>query len=481
MSDSERVHRWATQLHRLQKRPLVVGSVIVGGVLLATLARWAIGGLVDDPNQFTTYYPAVVVATLLGGFWLGTLTAILSAVVAWWMFMPPAYVLTLNESQITAIVVFILVCLLLVAVVTALKAAVDLLLVEIEQRQKAHLAVGQLGSLVESSDDAIITKDLNGVITSWNKGAERVFGYTAEEMVGKPVSLLIPADRPDEEPSILQRLRRGERIEHYETVRRRKSGELIDISLSVSPLADDTGKIVGASKIARDITVRRHAQDMQTLLLGEMRHRINNLFAVTNSLVTLSARSSKTPKEMETAIKERLAALSRAQQLTRPGLIQNEFEIREQATLKGLITAIFAPYAAAGARGPQRIIVTGCDQEVDDRAVTSAALLLHELATNATKYGALSASAGVIHIDCALKEDWLAIIWEERGGPAVIAPPDREGFGGSLARKIIENQFRGRFFNEWNKSGLSIRIEIPREHIGPVKVESSTVESAECV
>ena len=107
-------------------------------------------------------------------------------------------------------------------------------------------------------------------------------------------------------------------------MRRRKSGELIDISLSVSPLADDTGKIVGAAKIARDITVRRHAQEMQTLLLGEMRHRINNLFAVTNSLVTLSARSSKTPKEMETAIKERLAALSRAQQLTRPGLIQNE-------------------------------------------------------------------------------------------------------------------------------------------------------------
>jgi PAS domain S-box-containing protein len=481
MSDSDRVHRWATQLNRLQENRLVVWGAILGAVLLATLARWAISGLVDDRNPFTTYYPAVVVATLLGGFWLGTLTAILSALVAWWMFMPPAFGAGLDESQITAVVIFILVCLLLVAVVTALKAAVDLLLVEIEQRRKAHLAVGQLGSLVESSEDAIITKDLNGIITSWNKGAERIFGYTADEMIGKPVSLLIPADRPDEEPSILQRLRRGERIEHYETVRRRKSGELIDISLSVSPLADDTGKIVGASKIARDITARRHAQEMQTLLLGEMRHRINNLFAVTNSLVTLSARSSKTPKEMETAIKERLAALSRAQQLTRPGLIQNEFAIKEQATLKGLSTAIFAPYAAAGAKGPERIVVTGCDQEVDDRAVTSAALLLHELATNATKYGALSASRGAVHIDCALKEDWIAINWRERGGPPVNGPPDREGFGGNLARKIVENQFRGRFFNEWSKSGLSIRIEIPREYIAPPKAESSTVESAECV
>jgi PAS domain S-box-containing protein len=481
MPDSDRTHRWATQLHRLQQNSLVVWSAILGGVLLATLARWGIGGLVDDRTPFTTYYPAVVVATLLGGFWLGTLTIILSAVVACWIFMPPTFGLALDESQITAIVAFILVCLLLVAVVTALKAAVNLLLVEVDQRRKAHLAIRQLGLLVETSEDAIITKDLNGIITSWNGGAERIFGYTADEMLGKPVSLLIPEDRPDEEPSILQRLRRGERIEHYETVRRRKSGELIDISLSVSPLEDDTGKIVGASKIARDITVRRHAQEMQTLLLGEMRHRINNLFAVTNSLVTLSARSSKTPKEMETAIKERLAALSRAQQLTRPGLIQKEFEIGEQATLKGLIAAIFAPYAAAGSKGPARIMVTGCDQEIDDRAVTSAALLLHELATNATKYGALSASAGVVHIDCSSKEDWLAIHWEERGGPPVNGPPDQVGFGGNLARKIVESQFRGRFFNEWKPSGLSIRIEIPREQITPLKAQSSMVESAECV
>ena len=479
MSPSERVLRWATQLHRLQEKPLVVWSAILGGVLLATLARWAIGGLVDDRTPFTTYYPAVVVATLLGGFWLGTLTSILSAVVAWWIFMPPTFGLALDQSQITSLIAFIFVCLLLVGVVVVLKVAVDLLLVEIDQRRKAHLAIGQLGSLVETSDDAIITKDLDGIITSWNKGAERIFGYTADEVLGKPVSLLIPADRTDEEPSILQRLRRGERIEHYETVRRRKSGELIDISLSVSPLADDKGKIVGASKIARDITARRHAQEMQTLLLGEMRHRINNLFAVTNSLVTISARSSKTPKEMETAVKERLAALSRAQQLTRPGLIQEELEIREQATLKGLIKAIFAPYGAADSKAPERIIVTGCDEDIDDRAVTSAALLLHELATNATKYGALSASTGVVHIDCSSKEHWLAINWEERGGPPVKGPPDREGFGGRLARQIVVNQFGGRFFIEWKPSGLSIRIEIPREHLSPLKTESSMVETVE--
>jgi PAS domain S-box-containing protein len=108
---------------------------------------------------------------------------------------------------------------------------------------------------VDSSDDAIISKDLNGIITSWNKSAERLFGYTATEAVGQPVAaLLIPADRQDEEPEILSRLRRGERVEHFETKRRRKDGSLLDISLTISPVKDARGHIVGASKIARDIT-----------------------------------------------------------------------------------------------------------------------------------------------------------------------------------------------------------------------------------
>src|SRR5271155_1523643 len=106
-------------------------------------------------------------------------------------------------------------------------------------------------AIVESSDDAILSKDLDGVITSWNNGAQRLFGYTAEEAIGRPVTMLIPADRPDEEPMILDRVRRGERIDHYETIRQRKDGMLLDISITVSPIKDHEGNIVGASKIAR--------------------------------------------------------------------------------------------------------------------------------------------------------------------------------------------------------------------------------------
>jgi PAS domain S-box-containing protein len=479
LSDTDRVHRWAKQLAQLQRNPWWVWGSLVGGVLIATLIRWAIGELVQERIPFTTYYPAILVATLLGGFWLGTLASILSAAVAWWLFMPPAFGFGLDQAQLVSLITFILVCFLLVGTVTALKVAVNLLLVEIDFRRESRLALGQLASLVETSEDAIITKDLDGIITSWNKGAERIFGYEADEMIGKPISLLIPPDRPDEEPSILARLRTGQRIEPYETVRRRKTGELIDISLSVSPLADATGKIVGASKIARDITARRQAQEVQSLLLGEMRHRINNLFAITNSLVTLSARMSKSPTEMEAAIKERLAALSRAQQLTRRGLIQEEFEFNDQPTLKGLIHAIFAPYVAPVSNSHKRIVVSGCDQEIKDSALTSVALLLHELATNAAKYGALSASAGVVHIDCSSKDDWLVLTWEERGGPPIKESPNREGFGGSLARKIVASQFSGRLSHEWNASGLAIRIEIPLAHLNPTKDEPSRTDAAQ--
>jgi PAS domain S-box-containing protein len=117
-----------------------------------------------------------------------------------------------------------------------------------------------LAAIVESSDDAIVSKDVNGIITSWNQAAQRLFGYTADEVIGKPVTLLIPPERHDEEPGILDSIKRGQSIEHYETVRRRKDGSLLDISLTVSPIRDVKGNIVGASKIARDITRRKRAE-----------------------------------------------------------------------------------------------------------------------------------------------------------------------------------------------------------------------------
>jgi PAS domain S-box-containing protein len=141
-------------------------------------------------------------------------------------------------------------------------------------------AIQAVAAVVESSDDAIVTKDLSGIISSWNRGAEQIFGYKAEEVIGKPVTILIPADHPNEEPDILERFRRGERINHYETVRVRKDGTRLNISLTVSPVRDSNGKIVGASKIARDITERiqseterERTEAQNSILAREAEHR----------------------------------------------------------------------------------------------------------------------------------------------------------------------------------------------------------------
>ena len=112
----------------------------------------------------------------------------------------------------------------------------------------------RLAAIVESSDDAIVSKDLNGIITSWNRGATELFGYTAEEAVGKHITLIVPEDRRDEEKNILARLRHGERIDHFQTVRRRKDGSTLDLSLTISPVKDSAGRVIGASNVARDIT-----------------------------------------------------------------------------------------------------------------------------------------------------------------------------------------------------------------------------------
>jgi PAS domain S-box-containing protein len=131
------------------------------------------------------------------------------------------------------------------------------LIVDITERKQAELATGLLAAIVDYSDDAIISKNLDGVITSWNKGAEHTFGYSADEAVGKHISLIIPADRRNDENDILQRLKSGERIDHFETVRQRKDGTLLDISVTISAVKDPAGRIIGASKVARDITQRK--------------------------------------------------------------------------------------------------------------------------------------------------------------------------------------------------------------------------------
>jgi PAS domain S-box-containing protein len=331
---------------------------------------------------------------------------------------------------------------------------------EIETRRKAELAAQHLAAIVASSHDAIVSKDLDGTILSWNAGAERLFGYPADEAVGKPITILIPEEHIEEETMILGRIRRGERTEDFETVRRHKDGRLIDISLTVSPVKDADGNIVAASKIARDISERKHARQQRELLLREMSHRVKNLFAVAGGLVAMSARHAATPQDLSSAVRDRLSALAQAHELARPGPTDTG-EPTEKTTLHGLIGAILAPYAGEPSAEGERFVLAGRDFRIGGSAVADMALVLHELATNAAKYGALTASAGTVRIDTNVEGDELVLEWTESGGALITAVPDNEGFGNMLLHRVVVGRFGGQIARDWRPEGLAVRLSLP--------------------
>jgi PAS domain S-box-containing protein len=340
------------------------------------------------------------------------------------------------------------------------------MLIDTTARKPSGPVTRQFALIVESSEDAIVSADLDGNIRTWNPGAERLFGYMADEVIGKPITFYIPTDRHAEESDILSRIRRGECIDPYETVRQRKGRSSVEVSVTASAVKNAEGAIIGVSEIARDITEQRRAQEQQTLLLREMSHRVKNLFAVASGLVTLSARSARTPEDMAEAVRGRLGALARAHGLTRPGLIDGDGKPCQDTTLHALVQTILSPYV-----DPQRFedhgffVITGPCLPIGGNAVTSIALVMHELATNAAKYGALSSPGGYIHIDWSAQNDELLLTWKERGGPSLDGPAEREGFGGSLVRRIVTDQFGGQLSYDWKPEGLIVRLSVPVERL----------------
>ena len=160
-------------------------------------------------------------------------------------------------------------------------------LLDVTGRRVAQRENSRLAAIVASSDDAIISKSIDGLITGWNRGAEAIFGYGAEEVVGKPISILVPPGQPDETVLILERIKRGERVDHYETRRRRKDGEIIDVSLTVSPVRDERGRVTGALKIARDITAAKQA----IAALGEREAHLRSIIdAAPDAIIVIDAR-----------------------------------------------------------------------------------------------------------------------------------------------------------------------------------------------
>lgn len=436
-----------------------------------------------------------------------------------------------------------------------------------------------LTAIIESSDDAIVSKTLDGTITSWNPAAERLFGYAAHEVVGRHISLLAAPGRESEMPEILARLRRGEKIEHYETVRRRKDGSLVDISLSVSPIRDRAGRVIGASKIARDITERRRvdqavaesarrfrllantvpdiiwtadpggaitfandrwfefcgipperdarewpelvlhpddrercleawsralrdgteyqievrnrrhdgeyrwlltratpirddqgritewfgattdiddrkrAEEEQRLLAAELSHRVRNILAVVQVLASRTADSATSVEAYLDAFRGRLHALNAAHRALTAGGWQN-------ARLSEIVSAILDPYAGDG-----QISVQIEDLALKSEVALTLTLALHELATNAAKYGALSGSSGRLTVSARIEPDEnggiFQLVWQEDNAGRPVRPPERTGFGLTMLRRAIDYQHAGRAELVWRDEGLLCRMALP--------------------
>jgi PAS domain S-box-containing protein len=310
---------------------------------------------------------------------------------------------------------------------------------------------GWLASIVESSDDAIISKNLRGIICSWNAGAQRLFGYSPDEVVGRPSTILIPADRQYEETVILDRLRRGERIENYETVRQRKDGSLVDISLTVSPVKTTKGEVIGASKIARDITERKRARELEMLFAAEMKHRIKNTLVTVQHIAAQTMPSASNEEHM--AFRDRLVALASAFDLL---TIKNW----NRAFLRDVVERALKPF---GDQFGERIAVEGrTDAWLDATKSSLLAMALHELATNAVKYGALSNRSGRIRVAWDMVPESQAsrinFAWLESGGPNVVEPTKR-GFGSAVIERALKSEL-GEVRLDFDPQGVTCVIEI---------------------
>ncbi len=325
------------------------------------------------------------------------------------------------------------------------------LLVDVSTQKQSEELTHRLAAIVESSDDAIISKDLCGVIKSWNAGAERLFGYAAGEIIGKHVTILIPAERRDEEDLIISRVRNGQRVDHFDTVRRRKDGRTVPISLTVSPIRNASGKVIGASKIARDITERKENESRIRALMREVNHRVKNQFAVILSMVRETGKYAATAGEFEKQIRNRIMALSRSQDL----LVDGDWR---GASLSQLVDNQIRPFAAE-----QRLLVFGEPVTLSTLAVQNLGMAFHELATNSAKHGALSSDHGKVEVEWTAT-DRFRLTWRETNGPAVEAAA-RNGFGKVVLERITPTALNGVGQLNFHPAGVTWTLDAPMELI----------------
>jgi PAS domain S-box-containing protein len=340
---------------------------------------------------------------------------------------------------------------------------------DITDIKHAEKKVAELAAIIESSDDAIIGKSLEGVITSWNASAQRMFGYTEAEVIGKSILMLIPEDRQDEEPLILARLKRGERVEHFETQRITKDKKIIDLSLTISPIKDSKGNIIGVSKIARDITTKKQEETRKNDFIAIVSHELKTpLTSVKSYIQLLLAKAKKEEKDFEAK------ALTRAEmQTNKMAFMINDFLnlarleegkmglTMERFELHTLIEelAADAQFLAAG----HHIQLVGCEEIMVYADRDKMSQIMINLLSNAVKY---SPRGSTIRIGCE----------KEGGSVKVYVSDDGVGISKTDQRKLFERFYRVESEKMKTVSGFGIGLylvsEILKYHGSKIQVDS---------
>jgi PAS domain S-box-containing protein len=314
----------------------------------------------------------------------------------------------------------------------------------------AGTEVARYQALSRASEDAIVSMSVEGVISAWSGAAERTFGYTSEEIVGRHISVLAHDGSEHEQQGLLERVLQGEKVTFSDSVRRRKDGSLVHVAISAAPIVSGDRVPIGVSETFRDITEHRNA----LLISREFAHRTKNLLALVLATMTQTALGSMSVEDFTKRFEERLRAMSQAHDLLLAGNWRG-------AAVADLVRESVKPFLV----DQVGLKMHGPDTFLKADAAQTMSLVLHELATNAAKFGALTKPKGKIEVAWQLEGKLVdsrrfRMTWRETGGPTV-SPPPKMGFGHELISGLPEHELDAEVTLEYLPGGLFWSIDMP--------------------
>ena len=433
-----KAYPWMQRALAVRRNQPLAYAIAVAVAAFATALAWLLAQLVGPLMPFTAFYPAIMIAAILGGIGPGVAAALLCTAVAWLLLLPPDYAWAVGLGEVVPLVVFICVSAINVAIAVALNAIVDRLLL---QQRNIEL-------LLDSAPSGFLLVD-DGVIKLANDGSGKVFGYAPRELLGKTVETLVPREQADGHVRLRKAYQQQPEArpmgDGRELNGRRKDGTEVPLEIGLNPVPQAGHSAVLATVV--DISGRKHAEAGRRLLVGELQHRTRNLLGVVQALISISAREAKSAPELAKVLLDRVNALGHAQEL----LPDSNDSI-----------SLFKLVDVQGVAHPGGIIVEGQDIELPAPFTEPVVLVLHELVTNALKHGALSVPQGRVMVRGDIDDDGFYVMtWQETGGPPVAAPTHR-GFG-SIVLERLARQVAERVDIDFAPSGLLYRLYIDRE------------------